>query len=104
MHELYKVIYWLADKIPKRDRFGIWIRIENICLEIFEKVTTAAFTPRPEKIKPLADARTKIEILKRLVRLTRELDIIEDKHYLDLEGRLQEISKMLAGWLKYLNS
>ncbi len=102
MHEFYKIIYRIRDKIPKQARFGIWNRIETLCLEVLEKVIEAAFAPKSEKAEPLKLARVKIEILKRVIRLTRELDIIEDSHYLNLEMRLQEISKMLAGWLKFV--
>lgn len=104
MHELYKDIYSFADKIPKRDRFGIWAKVESTCLEIFESTIEAAFAAKLEKSRPLITARTKIEILKRLIRLTRDLKILEDKPYLHLEEQLQRISKIVAGWLKFANS
>lgn len=47
-------------------------------------------------------ARTKIEIIKRLVRIENELGIIPEKTYLDIEERLQTISKMVNGWIKFL--
>ncbi len=71
-------------------------------LETYESIINAAFVSKTEKHVPLKYARTKIEILKRLIRLTRELNIIEEKHYLNLESQLQTISKMLAGWLKFV--
>jgi len=73
-YELYKHIYSLANKIPKRDRFGIWMRVESLTLEAYENVINAAFLPKPEKQVLLKRARIKIEILKRLVRLAREAE------------------------------
>jgi hypothetical protein len=80
------------------------MRVESLTLEAYENVISAAFAPKPEKQIPLKRTRIKIEILKRLIRLTRELNIIEEKHYLNLESQLQTISKMLAGWLKFVES
>jgi 23S rRNA-intervening sequence protein len=101
--ELYKIIYGLAGKIPKRDRFGIHAKIENLCLGILELAIKAAFELKEHKILTLRSARTQIEILKRFIRIEHDLEIINEKMYIDLERRLQEISKMANGWIKYLN-
>ncbi len=100
--ELYKKIYLLSQKIPKKDRFGIFLKIENYCLETIDLIICACFETRNDKLPYLKKARIKVETLKRLVRIASELKIIERKNYLILEADLQEISKMLNGWLKYL--
>jgi len=91
----------ISPKIPKKDRFGIHLKIENICLEIISLIITAALESKINKLPILNSTRIKIEILKRLIRITHELNIIEKKKYIDLESDLQEISKMVAGWIKY---
>ena len=65
-------------------------------------VITASLEIKNNKFPILNLARIKIEILKRLIRITYELNIIENKNYLDLEFDLQEISRMTNGWIKYL--
>lgn len=100
--EFYKKIYALGAKIPKRDRFGIHLKIENICLEIIELSIAASFAEKQNKRRFLEMARIKIEILKRLARLASELSVISQKDYLQTEISLQEISKMTNGWIKYL--
>lgn len=50
----------------------------------------------------LNSARIKVEALKRLIRLTNDLKIIDNKKYIALESELQEISRMINGWIKYL--
>jgi len=40
--------------------------------------------------------------MKRLIRLTGDLDIIENKKYLELEKDLQEISKDTTNWINSL--
>jgi len=73
-------------------------------LEIINLAILASLENKINKLSPLNSARIKIEILKRLFRITNELNIIETKHYIDIELSLQEISKMTNGWIKYLNN
>ncbi|KKS34677.1 MAG: hypothetical protein UV22_C0008G0009 [Parcubacteria group bacterium GW2011_GWA2_42_35] len=65
-------------------------------------IITAALELRENKLVILNSARIKIEVLKRLIRITYELNVIESKKYINLESDLQEISKMTNGWIKYL--
>ncbi len=101
--EFYKKIYLLSCKIPKKDRFGVYLKTENICLEIIDLTITASLEQKFEKIKTLNLLRIRIEKLKRFIRIIYELDIIPNKTYLDLESDLQEISRMANGWIKYFN-
>lgn len=88
--------------MPKRDKFGIYSKVENICLDVFCFSVSATFMEKCKKATILSEARIKTELLKRLLRMLWELDIIEQKKYLELELDLQEISKMTNGWIKYL--
>jgi len=100
--ELYKQIYWLSPKIPKKDKFGIWLKIENICLDLMSLIIAASLESKVNKLPILNSTRIKIESLKRLIRICRELNIIDDKIYIIIESSLQEISKMTNGWIRYL--
>lgn len=62
----------------------------------------ASLEIKSSKSPILNNARIKVELLKRLVRLTNDLKIIDNKKYIDLESELQEISRMINGWIKYL--
>jgi len=100
----YKEVYLFSQKIPKKDRFGIYLKIENTCLEIIELSIQASLLPKNRKIEILNSARIKIESLKRLIRIFHELKIIPKKKYFEFQTDLQEISKMTNGWIKYLSS
>ena len=99
--ELYKLIYQTNKQINKRDRFGIILKIETICLELLESSIIASYLPKNEKSTSLKILRIKIEVLKQLLRLTKEVNIINDKKYIDWSGRLIEISKMNNSWLNW---
>ena len=80
----------------------MWAKIETETLEILTLLIEAGLSPKTNKLPVLEKTRIKIEIVKQLIRLENEAKIIDDKVYLDLQERfLQEISKMLNGWLKY---
>jgi hypothetical protein len=100
--ELYKKIYLFSSKISKQNRFGIWAKTENLCLEINSLIITASLEEKSRKLPFLNSARIKIEVLKRIIRITHEIKIIERKRYIDFQTDLQEISKMTNGWIKYL--
>lgn len=92
----------LSYKISKRDRLGIFAKVEKIILEITELSITASLESKTNKFAHLNSARIKIETLKRFFRIAHELKIINQKTYIDLELDLQELSKMTNGWIKYL--
>ena len=98
----HQTIYVLAEQVSKRDRFGIHLRVENLCLHCLELSITASFEERAEKIKTLKTLRVRIEVLKRLIRHEYELKIFDNRAYLRMEKQLQELSKMTNGWIKYL--
>jgi len=100
--EFYKKVYILSSKIGKRERFGIYLKVENIILEVLEVSLTASFELKSNKPALLNFSRIKIEVLKRLFRTMFELEIIEKKKYIELELDLIGISKMTNGWIKYL--
>ncbi len=60
--------------------------------------------PKNFKDVYLYKANAKIEILKVFYRMAFDIEIIKDKEYLMTEEFLQEIGRMLGGWLKYLKS
>ncbi len=99
--EFYKKLYLLSTKIPKRHRFGIFQKVESICLDILVFSNAAALETRANKPAFLNSCRIKTETLKKLIRVAYELNIIDQKRYFDLELDLEEISKMANGWLKY---
>lgn len=66
-------------------------------------IIAASLEIKTNKLPILKSDRIKIEVLKRLIRSTYELNIVNRKTYIELETDLQEISKMANGWIKYLS-
>lgn len=100
--ELYKIIYQNSKKLNKADKLGIRAKTEQVCLNCLHLSTEAAFLPREEKMSVVKKLKIEIEILKQLIRLEMELNIINEKVYLTFQEKLQEISRMASGWINYL--
>ena len=98
---LYKNLYKLSHKISKRDKFGIFLKVESACLTSLTLAIKAALSNKTEKSRIILELRVVIELLKQLIRTMFELEIISQDKYLETEKDLREISQMSAGWLKY---
>lgn len=72
--------------------------MDNITLEILELLF--AIPQSSNKLLILQKMSVKLDLLKILVRLSKDTQAISDKNYLKLQGYLQEIGKMLGGWIK----
>ena len=50
----------------------------------------------------LQKANIKLSILKILIRLANDIGIINPKKTIQLQEQLQEIGRMIGGWIKYI--
>jgi len=75
-------------------------RIDDTTLIIFENLIQASQTKGEDKIHLLERTSVKLDILKLLIRLSKDIAALDNKKYLTLQEFLQEIGKMLGGWLR----
>ncbi len=97
-------MYLVGNKLPKRDKLGIHNYVEKEFLQAFSFLVNASLESKSEKIFSVKKARLQIETLKQLFRIEYEIKVITEKAYLNIELKLQEISKMTNGWFKYLQT
>ena len=98
---LYEITHKLIFKFPKHERYTLGEKIEKAILDTIELFIFANHVSKYKKEKVLAQANSKIELLKILFRISLNCKILEGKEYLKIEGKLQEIGKMTQGWIKY---
>jgi hypothetical protein len=75
-------------------------RCQNTLLEILELLILAYAKSTPSKRLILGKADTQLKVLQYLVRVCYDVKAINKKQYLVLQALLQEIGKMLGGWIK----
>src|SRR3989344_5312843 len=99
-YDLYKKFYGLRGGVPKQDRFTIWQRSEDLILEILEYILDASQLSKIEKLPILQKASTKLNLLRVFLRLCKETKVLDTKKYIHLEQSVDEIGRMLGGWIK----
>ncbi len=100
IYDLYKTFHSYRDGIAKQDRHTIWQRCENIILDVLEGILFASQTVKAEKVPILEKASVKLNFLRVFLRLMKEAKTIDTKKYIALEALVDEIGRMLGGWLK----
>ena len=86
--------------LPKKDRYTFGHRCEILLLDLLEGIILASNSPKHEKLPILKQASTKVDLLRVIFQLGKDLKILDNKQYVVLEGILSEIGKMLGGWIK----
>lgn len=101
-YELYQDIYSLRLKIPKQDRYTLWQRVENTNLDIIEYILKASELNRSEKYPVLLETSTKLNLMRVLIRLMKDVRAVNGKNYMSLQQQIDEVGRMLGGWIKSL--
>lgn len=104
LYDLYVLTHNLVSKFPKHERYSLGEKLENTIFEAIEYIVFGNVQQKNFKDAYILKANTKVELLKLYYRLAFDMNIIDDKSYLKAQEFLQEIGKMLGGWLKYLQS
>lgn len=100
IHELYKQFHEYRLLVPKHERFSIYERSENIIIEILELILEASYSYKEKKNTLLERASIRLNILRFFIRLMKENKSLDMKKYTLLQGIIDEIGRMLGGWIK----
>lgn len=99
-YDVYRLFYGYRADVSKQDRYTVWQRCENSILDVLEAILLASQSNRATKLPILESASVKLNLLRVLVRLTKDVKAIDNKKYLELETRVDEIGRMLGGWIR----
>jgi hypothetical protein len=99
-YEAYKLIVVLNSKLEKRWRFTLGLNLENSLLECMEILVMAKSAPKTLKAGYLLKAVAKLEVCVLKLRLLLELELVNETKIFQLQSKLEEIGRMLGGWLK----
>ena len=99
-YELYRVFHEYRRVVPKQDRFTIFERSEGFILDILEALVSAGYGDRSSKTTSLERASVKLNVLRFFIRLMKETRSIDSKKYVVLQEMIDEIGRMLGGWIR----
>jgi len=97
----YDLILWLypaINKFPKSQRFVLGQQIENTVLDVLKGIIAA--NQERNKIAYLRQVSVDLDKLRILIRLAKDLRFISIKKYGLAAEKINEIGKMLGGWIK----
>jgi len=101
LYVFYQLLIQTTATFPKSQRYSLGQKLDNLTLEIIELIFGVHFTDN--RLKQLQRISVKLDLLKILVRLSKDSVLINTKKYFQLELKLSEIGKMLGGWIRGYN-
>lgn len=97
----YDLALWVlpkVEKFPRSYRFSLGERVISSCLDLLLDLVGAAYSG--EKATALESAVRRINGLRYLLRLSKDLKLISYDAYAFSAERVEEVGRMTGGWLK----
>lgn len=104
IYDLYKLIYGYHNQIPKSARYTLWQNCETTTLALLETLIETSHRRGEERTQLIYHISNKLDLLKVLIRLAKDTRVIDNKQYLEIQTIIQEIGKMVGGWIKSVSS
>lgn len=98
----YKLWHEYLPDFPKDSKYTLGAKIDFFFLEVIEKIIKASVSDKLEKLILLKNASVKLDLLKFFLQISWEIKSLNNKKYIKLSEKLNEIGKMLGGWIKSL--
>lgn len=99
-YDLYKLLHSYYATIPKAQRYTLWSKCENTTLSLLEALIETEYHRGEERRGSLFKISHQLDLLKVFMRLAKETRAISQPQYLAVQVLLQEIGKMIGGWIK----
>jgi hypothetical protein len=100
--ETYLSWHSYRQDIPKSQRYSFVYRIDSLFVEVIEAIAAASFLSRKEKVPYVRLAMKKVDAIKILMMIIWETKSLDDKKYIALSIKLDEIGRNLGGWIGQL--
>ena len=98
LKNVYLLWYGYYKSLPKLHRHSLGQKIDALLVEIIEAVAFASFLPRDKKQPYVIFSIKKLDTLKILLMVLWETKSIDNKKYIAISVKIDEIGKMLGGW------
>ena len=96
--DAYLLWHGYYKELPKFHRHSFGFHIDSLFVEIIEAIAAASFLSPQEKHPYVRIAIRKLDALKVLLMILWETKSLDDKKYIALSVKLDEIGRNLGGW------
>jgi len=101
--EAYKLWQEYLPHFPKTSRYTLGSKIDQLFIEMTELVYSASYMSGEKKLACVKKSSSKMDLLKFFLRISWEVKALDNKKYAKLSEILDEIGRMLGGWIRQLN-
>ncbi|OGT00963.1 MAG: hypothetical protein A3K04_09090 [Gallionellales bacterium RBG_16_56_9] len=101
LEKMYQFLLWLVptvDKMPRSQKFTLGDRIQNTALGVLENLIEATYSKPAEPY--LRQVNLELEKLRFLFRLASDLRLIDLRRYEHAARAINEVGRLVGGWLK----
>lgn len=101
---VYIIWHEYLPRFSKDHRYTLGYKIDSLFVEIIEILYVAQYISKIKKLTYLLKASSKLDLLKFFLMILWRIRGIDNKKYIHLSKYLQELGKMLGGWIKEIDS
>ena len=97
----YRFVLWLTptvDKFPRAQKFLLGDRMQALALDVLEDLIEATYTR--ERGSLLQRANLRLEKLRFMVRLAKDLRHLDVRRYEHAAEEINAVGRLVGGWLK----
>lgn len=99
--KFYTLTNWILDRLeryPRSVRIILADRMGGLCLDLLEGIVRALYTK--ERLALLREVNLKLELLRILVRMSKDRKYINMSQYEFCTKEINEVGAMVGGWIK----
>jgi len=97
-YDLFLEIFRFTKNFKKEYKYTVGERLKKEMIELVTLLYRA--NSRKDKYVILQEARERIEVIRLLIRLMKDLQQISMKQFVNINKRVENVSKQLTGWQK----
>ena len=102
--DVYKLWHEFLPNMAKSSRYTLGQKIDDLFIEATELIFLASHAAKDQKSPYLQKASAKLDLLKLFLQISWEIKAIDNRKYVMLSEPLEEVGKMLGGWLRQTTS
>lgn len=100
--DAYKLWQEFIRHFPKTSRYSLGVKIDSCFLKIIENIFSASYENINQKLDFVTIASKQLDLLKFFLQIAWEIKAIDNKRYILLSEKLDEIGRMIGNWQKNL--
>jgi len=100
----YKFWQEILANFPKTSKYSLGAKIDSAFLKAVELTFNASHLRGEQKYEQIFEAGVKLDLIKFFLRIAWEIKALDNKKYAAISEQLDEIGRMIGGWVKQIKS